>query len=1015
MSIEKTTSQFFAEETSNNSGLTMNSNKETLINAEKEPAVNQIEFKSKSPQIKNKTPQASTKKASKKVGEPIKTGLKSPKKSVQQKEISGTSNSLKKGKSTKQHVKIKAEILEKKVALSITFQLKYRTNYGETIYITANHPLFGNGNIDDALPMNYLNDEYWSISIDFSKDQLLDEDIVYHYFVRSTNGSISYDFGNDKVIHPSNYPENLLIIDSWNYSGYYENAFYTEPFQKVLLQQSKNHIVQTPASTSHTFKVKAPLLAKNQTLCILGSAKQLGNWDTENPIVMHRNNGSSYFEAHLNLTEAIFPIAYKYAVYDTVENIFINFESGNNRILFDAIVSNKQTIVNDVFAILPSTTWKGTGIAIPVFSLRSEQSFGVGEFTDIHLLVDWCKQVGIKMVQILPINDTTSTLTNADSYPYAAISAFALHPLYINLSKVATEKNKKLLNKHEEERKQLNKLDTVDYGTVMNFKIDFIKKIFPSQQAETFSSTEYKNYFKQNKHWLIPYATFCYLRDQYGTSNYKQWPAYRHFKQTDIDELTNENSLAFKDIALHYFIQFHLHLQLKEATSYAHENGIIVKGDIAIGVFRYGTDAWQAPELFNMQVQAGAPPDDFAVKGQNWGFPTYNWQRMKEDGYNWWRQRFEQMSYYFDAFRIDHILGFFRIWSIPIHAIEGIMGNFVPAIPIYINEFNEKGISFDYHRYTKPFINDSVLWQVFGTKNEHVKNNFLNYDGFGNYTLKPDFATQVQVENYFVNIEHNELNNILKQGLFDLISNVILFEVEGSEAQQFHFRFGINNTLSYKNLDNYTQQQLDSLYIIYFFKRQDDFWMQEAIQKLPALKRVTNMLICGEDLGMVPDCVPEVMQQLGLLSLEIQRMPKDPKKQFFHPNDAPYLSVVTPSTHDMSTIRGWWEEDKTSTQKFFNNELGQGGEAPQFCEAWINKAIVVQHLYSPAMWAVFQLQDLLGIDEEIRRENPNDERINIPANPKHYWCYRMHLSLEQLQEQTSFNNQLKKYIQLSGR
>ncbi|HQS54106.1 MAG: 4-alpha-glucanotransferase, partial [Bacteroidetes bacterium 24-39-8] len=201
----------------------------------------------------------------------------------------------------------------------------------------------------------------------------------------------------------------------------------------------------------------------------------------------------------------------------------------------------------------------------------------------------------------------------------------------------------------------------------------------------------------------------------------------------------------------------------------------------------------------------------------------------------------------------------------------------------------------------------------------------------------------------------------------------------------------------------------------YFYKRQDEFWKQEAMQKLPALKRVTNMLVCGEDLGMVPSCVPDVMQQLGLLSLEIQRMPKDSQRQFFHPNDAPYLSVVTPSTHDMSTIRGWWEEDRDAIQQFYNKELGQWGEAPFFCEAWINKAIVLQHLYSPAMWSVFQLQDLLGMDETLRRENPNDERINIPANPQHYWRYRMQMTLEQLMEATNFNESFAQSIQVSGR
>jgi 4-alpha-glucanotransferase len=222
-------------------------------------------------------------------------------------------------------------------------------------------------------------------------------------------------------------------------------------------------------------------------------------------------------------------------------------------------------------------------------------------------------------------------------------------------------------------------------------------------------------------------------------------------------------------------------------------------------------------------------------------------------------------------------------------------------------------------------------------------------------------------------------------------------------------------TLSYQLLDNHSKHYLYELYVDYFFRRQDQFWKKEAMLKLPELKRSTNMLICGEDLGMVPACVPGVMKELAILSLEIQRMPKDPKKEFFHPNDAPYLSVVTPSTHDMSTIRGWWEEDRAATQRFFNNELGQWGTAPYFCEAWINRIIILQHLYSPAMWSIFQLQDLLGMSESLRRENPNEERINIPADSRHYWRYRMHLPIEQLIQENEFNAELKAHVVRSGR
>jgi 4-alpha-glucanotransferase len=346
--------------------------------------------------------------------------------------------------------------------------------------------------------------------------------------------------------------------------------------------------------------------------------------------------------------------------------------------------------------------------------------------------------------------------------------------------------------------------------------------------------------------------------------------------------------------------------------------------------------------------------------------------------------------------------------------VEGIMGRFVPAIPVDVAEFQERGIWFDHHRFCQPYINNAVLWEIFGPLEKKIKQ-FLSASPDGTYTLKPEFDTQAKVEDWFSKQEENADNVRLKQGLFDLISNIILFEDQGHTQGRFHFRFNMDSTLSFRHLPWEIKDRLKELYVDYFFRRQDEFWKREAMKKLPALKRCTDMLICGEDLGLVPGCVPDVMKQLGILSLEIQRMPKDPKKEFFHPNDAPYLSVVTPSTHDMSTVRGWWVEDHERIQHFYTHELGQYGQAPYFCEPWISKAIVLQHLYSPAQWAVFQFQDLMGISETMRRENPEEERINVPANPRHYWRYRMHMPLENLLREKELNQEILGYVQDSGR
>ncbi len=897
--------------------------------------------------------------------------------------------------------------------MKVQFYLRFYTHSGQNLFITGNVEALGNQDAAKALPMQYVNDAFWQGT--FEIDPSTAPKIQYSYYLKNADGSIVMEWGNDRIMDISKSGiEEIQVIDTWNHAGEFENAFFSAPFQQTLLKHHKNTgKPKAVKSFTHIFRVKAPLLKKGEVICILGNGKPMKDWDTEHPVLLALEG--NWWTCKLNLPKESFPVAYKYGIYNVKNGEFLQFESGDNRMLYGDALKKKITILHDGFAHIPNNTWRGTGIAVPVFSLRSRDSFGVGEFTDLILLVDWAKKIGLRLIQILPVNDTIATNTFLDSYPYAAISAFALHPLYLNLDKVSGKKYASLIKPLQKKQKQLNDLSEIDYEEVLRIKLPVIKELYLVMKDEFLKDPGYQAFFEKNKHWLIPYAAFSYLRDRNGTADFTQWKIYSQYNKGSIVKYVSPKAKHFDAIAVHYFTQYHLHLQLREAADYAQKHGIILKGDIPIGIYRYSCDAWIEPQLYHMDAQAGAPPDDFAVKGQNWGFPTYNWEQMAKDNFSWWKKRFEQMSEYFGAFRIDHILGFFRIWSIPMHAVEGVMGYFVPAVPVHINEFSERNIPFNYQRYVRPLINDAILWEFFAHDADYVKSQFLDPLKDGLYELKPEFSSQRAVENYFGSLEDNDFSHKLRYGLFNLISNVILIEVEKSQGQQFHFRIAMETTASFRYLQWDIQQQLKDLYINYFFFRQDRFWQEEAMRKLPALRRSTNMLVCGEDLGMVPHCVPDVMKQLGILSLEIQRMPKDPKKEFFNPSDAPYLSVVTPSTHDMSTIRGWWEEDRQKTQRFYNFELGQWGEAPYFCEAWINKAIVLQHLHSPAMWSIFQLQDLFGIDDNVRRENPHDERINIPANPRNYWRYRMHMDLEDLLKQKDFNEELRLQIEASGR
>ena len=897
--------------------------------------------------------------------------------------------------------------------MKIHFKIPYYTYWGQRLMVSGNIPELGNEDLSKALKLNFQGPEDWTAEIDIASTAPVL--LTYKYILYSEqNDQYTEEWGEDRqlTLDPTQV-DHFFCIDVWNSPGSIENVFLTAPFEQVLLHH--DHFTAKRLNTSkftHLFKVKMPMLKKNEVVCLIGDCAGLGNWSTLKPVIMSQTEGN-WWTTDVDLSKTKVDVHYKYGVYDREINLFRYFESGPDRI--SPVFNTKNTFVqlSDGFVRITNKSWKGAGVGLPVFSIRTRDSFGVGDFKDMKLFVNWAEKVGLKLIQVLPLNDTIGTHTDADVLPYAAISAFALNPLFLNLPSMGKlPATHPLQKEYKSKQEELNAKDLISFLDVINYKLAYAKELYLLQKDKFLMNKDFKNFFTDNEFWLVPYAAYCLLRDQFSTPDYRKWGEFAHYDAIKMKEFSSSDQPHFDDIAVNYFIQFHLHIQLSEAAAYAHEHGVVLKGDIPIGVNRNSVDTWVSPELFHMEMQAGAPPDMFSVKGQNWELPTYNWNEIERTGFDWWRKRFSQMSNYFDTFRIDHILGFFRIWQIPISQVEGIMGHLNPSVPIYLNEFADKGLWFDYNRFCKPYITDAILKNIFGEETSWIKANCLQIEDGWILRLKTDYQNQADVEKMY---NEGLISEHIKLGLFDLISNVLFFEVDGSHGTQFFPRFGMDSLPSYFDLDNYTKDRLRELYVDYFYRRQDTKWYKSGMEKLPALKRATNMMICGEDLGMMTPCVTTAMKELGILSLEVQRAPKSNKIEFFHPADAPYLSVVTPSTHDMSTIRGWWEEDRGVTQRFFNSQLGHWGEAPYFCDWWICRDIILQHLYSPAMWTIFQMQDLLSVSDQIRRPNPHEERINVPSNSMFSWRYRVHITMEDLLEKEEFNAELKNYIVQSGR
>lgn len=901
--------------------------------------------------------------------------------------------------------------------MKLSFKVDYQTTWGETLLVSGSTPQLGQWDPNRALPLKNQYPGEWQVFIETD-----DDEIEYKYLLRDREGSFVPEWGSGRKISLKKKEfREIRLRDFWRSGADPENALYSSAFQNVLLNRpaSTGRPKKKVFSKTLRLQLHTPIIDPRYKFAVLGTEPGLGEWDEAYAQVMD-DSGAPLWTIDLDASKIKFPLHYKYVIYDTENKRVIEWEEGSNRVIRDFVCEEELSLKVHTDEKFRQVTcqWKGTGVAVPLFSLRTDHSGGIGEFTDLYQLVDWSKKCGLKLIQLLPLNETVATHSWIDSYPYKSISVMALHPVFLNITKIGVLDEESLMVGFIKTLSGFNLQESVHYDEVHKVKSKFFKMIFDQQMDHFLASPAFLEFFKSNKEWLVPYAAFCYLRDQNKTANFRQWKSHSTYSRKKIEELTSSGNSVYPDIAVHYFIQYHAHKQLSEAVAYARKNGIVLKGDIPIGISPNSVEAWTQPELFNLSQQAGAPPDDFADLGQNWGFPTYNWEVMAKDGYQWWKNRLRHMSCYFDAIRIDHIVGFFRIWEIPVQHIFGTMGHFNPALPFSRDEIIDRGIPFNEERYTKPYIRDYFLWGLFGEFTEEVKKKYLSEYEPGKFNLKPGFATQRQVWDHFESNRKEEQlsgkDSRIRDGLCALISEVIFLR-DPVHPTLFHPRIAFHDTNSYMNMGDNVRYLLDELYIEYFYQRHDDFWRDQAMKKLPAILQASDMLVCGEDLGMIPDCVPGVMKNLGILSLEVQRMPKDPNIEFLHPSDAPYLSVSTTSTHDTSTLRGWWEEDPGKSERFFRTIMGNQASFSKLMEPWLARDIILQHFWSPAMWTIFPIQDLLAMDEDLRRQDFEAERINIPAVAQHYWRYRIHITLEKLSKANKFSSELLRMITHSGR
>ena len=878
--------------------------------------------------------------------------------------------------------------------MKLKFTINYGTKWGENLFVYITYRSLDGTERSSRQMM--LTSDGWQWELETSALESRQHPLTsfsYHYQVEDTDGHV---LRKEWTASPRTYyfdsSKNYVMADLWREVPL-QYHLYSQAYQTTTLmpQEEKVQALRVPLYRKTViFRVSAPQLLKGQSLAVIGNHPALGSWNPARYLKME-HVGCYDWLLSVNVDAILLPIEYKYVIVDDATHALLTWEEGDNRTT-DGLLPPDQTAVPDGTVLVAygenlrvkEQTWRAAGVAVPVFSLRSERSYGVGDFGDLKHFVDWAVATGMKIIQILPVNDTTASHNWCDSYPYNIVSAFALHPHYVDLEALGSLKSKSKMTAYRRQRQELNNLRYSDYEAVDRVKSAYVQEIFSERGQQTLDSKEFKAWFDENREWLEPYALWI-----------KQ-PA-----------------------PMVYFLQYHLHLQLKAAADYARSNGVVIKGDVPIGVNRNSVETAIHPELFHLNAQTGAPPDAFSHNGQNWGFPTYDWSEKREvksgnlSLVDWFHKRLRWMSQYFDAIRIDHVLGFFRIWEIPEDAVFGLLGHFSPSLPMTVGEIEYFGLPFRKDLFTKPFINDRVLDRLFGMHAPYVRDNFLIPRAYGLYDLKAEYDTQKKVRDAFEG-RGDENSLWIRDGLYRLISGVLFLE-DPLQPEMYHPRIGVINEPVFESLSAEEKDAFMRLYNNYYYQRHNFFWGDQAMHRLTEVFGDTRMLCCAEDLGMLPDCVAPVLDSLRILTLEIQSMPKQSGYEFTHLDGNPYRSVATFSTHDMSPMRLWWEENPERTQRFYVTMLQKQGRAPEHLPAHLAEEIIARHLYCPSMLCILSLQDWLAMDGELRSKHPREERINVPSDAYNRWKYRMHLTIDDLMKADRYNNKVRTMITRSKR
>lgn len=893
----------------------------------------------------------------------------------------------------------------------IDIEVEYITHSkDQAVYLTLSSNKRLRAGLNEPIRMKSDDGKRWQLSIELPTSKV--DEIDYGFTVRTKHEFIDEEKGHGQFAHHllfQNTPH-ITVKTLWH-SDMGKNYLYCSAYADVVKPFHRDEEANKAINLSDTviaFTDYVPPTGCDIYLC--GSSEATGNWNPLHAVIGRNVHNGTWAFPLLNKDIPAEGLHYKFVLIDH-RNGHTVWENGQDRFLAPIDPANGKTIIDSSTPTLPQNDMKVAGVVVPLFSLRSEQGWGIGDFGDLRRLIDWAADSGLSVIQLLPVNDTTREGNWHDSYPYNPISAFALHPLYLDFNSLPALKSKTKLKLYLQRRAAVNSLPLLDYDEVFDLKESYLHDYYLENKQDILRSAKYKIFKRNNADWLIPYSFFRYLLKVNGTANFRRWPQFREYDQIALQRWAIASNIL-DDIEFYGVVQFLLDKQFSQVHEYARGRGIILKGDIPIGVSRDSATAWLTPKYLNFDSQAGAPPDQFSANGQNWGFPTYNWPAILQDNGQWWSQRLNHMAQYFDAYRIDHVLGFFRIWEIPVQHIYGTLGHFNPGLPLTRSELLIMGFTTAPDAFTRPRFTEGEMQRHFGELLPVAKEYFFEFGEDGKWTIIDKYVNSQRA----IDLALREMGFSGQQReLFLSAYNNVLFITDPASPDAYHLNIWGKNTRAYRRLSESDKLAYNRIFQYFFYERHNRHWTEEAYRRLPKLTCATSMLTCAEDLGMIPDCVHPVLKDLNILTLEIQSMPKRGDGQFSNLADNPLYSVDTISTHDMAPLRLWWKQNPDAAAQYWHQQLGRTTAAPALLMADDCQTIIEKHLKSNSLLTIISLQDWLGMSPTLRSNQLEQEQINHPEIPRHYWRWRMQPTLEQLSDDKELTTTIRKLVQDSQR